>query len=149
TGANFAGALIQNANFSRDPYLGGTGISVPQLLSTASYQLGDLTGVKLGYIDLTGINLKNQNLTNASFSYAKIDNVDFTGAVVQYANFAAAKITLAQLYSTASYQRGDLPGIILDAADLTAANFRNQKLNGASFESCNLAGADFSGANLT
>ncbi len=58
TGANFASALIQNANLSLDLYAGGTGISVPQLQSTASYQLGDLTGVKLDHIDLTGVNFK-------------------------------------------------------------------------------------------
>ena len=60
-----------------------------------------------------------------------------------------------QLYSTASYQSGDLNGVALGELDLSGWDFSNQDLTGASFHrfnswrpQTNLTGADFSGALL-
>ena len=45
----------------------GTGITVRNSTSTASYQAHDLTGIGLVGNNLAGVNLAGQNLTNANF----------------------------------------------------------------------------------
>ena len=65
-------------------------------------------------------------------------------------------ISSEQLYSTASYQSGNLLGIGLAANDLRGWNFTNQNLAGTNlggligpgYVQANLEGSDFSGANL-
>ena len=77
TGANLTGAEVRGANFCRDDYSGGTGISVAQLYSTASYLAHDLTGIGLGGNNLTASNFAGQNLTNADFLCAIADQCEF------------------------------------------------------------------------
>ena len=165
TGANFSGAEVRGAGFG-NPY--GTGITMAQLYSTASYQAHDLTGIGLGYIDLTGGNLAGQNLTgadfygatlaNANLSQANLTNATFdsgnltganlTGAVVRGTIFGFSGITAAQLYSTASYQAHDLTGIRLWGS-FVGINLAGQNLTSSYFLSANLTNANFSHANLT
>ncbi len=77
-GADFTGALIQGATVGS----GQTGISLPQLYSTASYQNHDLTGVYYSYQKYAGANLAGQNLSNASFYEANFTNANFSHAVL-------------------------------------------------------------------
>jgi uncharacterized protein YjbI with pentapeptide repeats len=179
SGGNFAGQNLTNANFSlatltgadfKDAEVRGAkfygyyeclptctyvgGLTLAQLYSTASYESHDLSGIGLAVNDLTGGNFSGDNLTNAAFNYAKLTGVDFTGAEVRGAMFnrsinLGTGITLAQLYSTASYQSHDLSGIKLSWHDLSGANFAGQNLSNASFPYATLTGADFSHANLT
>ena len=69
TDADLTGAHVRGANFAvdidRPPY--GTGITLAQLTSTASYQAHDLSGIVLDNNDLTLANFVGYNLTNASF----------------------------------------------------------------------------------
>jgi uncharacterized protein YjbI with pentapeptide repeats len=154
TGADFSGADVRGASFYRHDYAGGTGITLPQLYSTASYQEHDLTGIRLVDNDLSGANFAGQNLTNASFRYATLTDADFTGADVRRAsfgrdsNYRIGGISLAQLYSTASYQAHDLSGIGLDYNILYSANFAGQNLTDATFEGAHLTVADFAGADV-
>ena len=91
----------------------------------------------MGGNNLAGINLAGQNLTNASFSGSTLSNANLsqanlTNAILSWGgtadrhgsdrgrirgatspNTACRGITLAQLYSTASYQAHDLTGIRL------------------------------------
>ena len=84
---------------------------------------------------------------------------NLTGATVTAADFGGAiGLTAQQLYSTASYQAGNLAGIGLEGNNLTAWNFASQNLAGANLSgtslnsaglaSASLAGADLAGANL-
>jgi uncharacterized protein YjbI with pentapeptide repeats len=167
TDANFTDAEVRGASFYRggsctvecEPV--GTGISLPQLYSTASYQAHDLTGIDLGFNDLRGANFAGQNLTNADFFAANLTDADFAGADISGANFGIAYnsigrppglrgtgITLAQLYSTASYQAKDLSGIRLDYNYLASGNFAGQNLTNSFFFSATLEGADFTGADM-
>src|SRR5262249_44324037 len=57
-------------------------------------------------------------------------------------------LTLAQLYSTASYQAHSLGGINLTSNELQGADLSGQNLSGAGFPGANLPGANFSQANL-
>jgi uncharacterized protein YjbI with pentapeptide repeats len=156
--ADLTDADVRGANFSRNPncyfvceYVGG--ITFSQLYSTASYQAHDLSGIGLGFNDLTGGNFVEQNLANANFYGATVTDADFSGAEVRGANFdrsiVGTGITLAQLYSTASYQAHDLSGINLSGNYLSGGNFAGQNLANAIFWAATLTDTDFSEANLT
>ena len=60
-------AEVRGANFDNESYYGGTGITLAQLYSTASYQAHDLTRINLSDNYLTGGNFAGQNLTNAAY----------------------------------------------------------------------------------
>ncbi|MBA4107866.1 MAG: hypothetical protein C0485_19205 [Pirellula sp.] len=159
TGANFAGANVRGAKLSREFTYPGSGISISQLASTASYQAHDLTGIRLRGNVLTNANLANHNLTDADFVGASLTGANLTGAEVRGAQFhlhssgQAGGLTAAQLQSTASYLAHDLSGIGLGGNNLAGANLVGQNLTNADFESApygaNLNGADLSLANLT
>lgn len=159
TGANFTGADVRGAKLSREFTYPGSGISISQLASTASYQAHDLTGIRLRGNVLTNANLANQNLTDADFVGASLTGANLTGAEVRGAQFhlhpsgQGGGLTAAQLQSTASYQAHDLSGIGLGGNNLAGANLVGQNLTNADFESApygaNLNGADLSHANLT
>jgi uncharacterized protein YjbI with pentapeptide repeats len=165
TGADFAGANVRNTNFnvafeggSGWPF--GSGITPAQLYSTASYQAHDLSGIDFTNNDLAGANFAGQNLTNATFYAATLSDTDFTGARIQSADFGrrhyifeprlfvGTGITLAQLYSTASYQANDLSDVDFKYNDLAGGNFAGQNLINANFLGATLTGADFTGADV-
>jgi hypothetical protein len=120
-----------------------------------------LTEIDLGGNDLSGGNFAGQNLTKADFGAATLIGADFTDAEVRGANFdvrydefggPGTAITLAQLYSTASYQAHDLSGIGLAGNDLSRGNFAGQNLTNAdfgywSFSLAKLTDADLTGAD--
>jgi uncharacterized protein YjbI with pentapeptide repeats len=150
TGADFTDAEIRGASFVR--WRGAGGISLTQLYSTASYQTRDLSGVNLSYNNLDGANFAGQNLTDARLGSANLTNADFTDADVRGASLwryeGVGGISLAQLYSTASYRQLDLRGIGLSGNNLTSANFSGQNLTGANFGVATLTGADFTGSEI-
>ena len=148
----FNDSILQNTNFSDAIITGAalgkttdTGFTPTQLYSTASYQGGNLKGITLGG-DLSNWNFSGQDLSNANFSYkAMLVGTDFSGAIIRGADFTwttAFGFTSAQLYSTASYQSGDLSGISLQFNDLTGWDFSNQNITNA-----NLAGLNDPGAH--
>jgi uncharacterized protein YjbI with pentapeptide repeats len=164
TGVILTGAEVRGANFARDDYYPGSGVTLTQLYSTASYQAHDLSGIGLSGNDLTSANLSNQNLTNATFNRATLTGANLSGAEVRaakFSNYQGTGITKAQLYSTASYQAHDLGAIGLGGAELVGANLAGHNLAGASFSGyfyavetggetipgANLTGADLSGAD--
>jgi uncharacterized protein YjbI with pentapeptide repeats len=163
TDADFTGAQVRDASFARNPFSSsGTGISLAQLYSTASYQAHDLTGVSLHGNFLTGGNFVGQNLANASFMGAWLSNADFTNAEIRGASFNAlfspigsqfpqfgTGLALAQLYATASYERHDLSSIVLNFNDLAGGNFADQNVSNAFFTGATLTQANFRRANLT
>jgi uncharacterized protein YjbI with pentapeptide repeats len=153
TGADFTNAEVRGAHFDRDPYYNiGSGISLAQLYSTASYQAHDLSGISLLFHNLAGANFAGQSLTNANLALATLTGADFTGAEIRGASFGrndgGTVITLAQLYSTASYQAHDLSGVSLRFNNLAGANLAGQNLTNANFDHATLTGADFTGADL-
>ena len=149
TGADFTSAEVRGASFW------GTGLTLTQLYSTASYQAHDLTGIGFGGNDLSGWNFAGQNLTNSNFDDATLSGADFTGAEVRGTSFfkdtfyGGSGITLPQLYSTASYQTHDLTGIGLAGNDMSGGNFAGQNLTKVNFSRAMLTGADFREATLT
>jgi uncharacterized protein YjbI with pentapeptide repeats len=122
---------------------------------TMAYMIGaDLTGAYGAYAILTNADLSQANLTNAHFGDATLTDADFTDAEVRGASFEAdyddanRGISLAQLYSTASYQAHDLTGIGLQVNDLTGGNFADQNLTNAYLYGATLADANFTNAQV-
>ena len=158
SGANFTGADIRRASFDKawgqlghnyNFSLHGTGITPPQLYSTASYQEHDLTGVHFYSNILAGGNFAGQNLTDSFFESANLTGADFTGAEIRGANFDQTGFTVGQLHSTASYQRRDLTGVGLGDIDLHGEDFAGYNLTNAHFSGATLIDANFHDANLT
>ncbi|MEX0612979.1 MAG: pentapeptide repeat-containing protein [Pirellulales bacterium] len=157
TGAALNGSDVRGAAFNAT--IDGSGITLAQLYSTASYQARDLTGIFLHSHNLTGANFAGQNLSSASFWGATLTGANFTGAEVRGAYFSrgydfntgmyVGGLASAQLYSTASYQAHDLSGITLYRNNLAGVNLAGQNLTNASFRGATLADANFSQANLT
>lgn len=184
SGAVLSGANVKGASFAR--FSNGVttygGLSAAQLYSTSSYQAKDLSGVGFYSNELSGFNFREQTLRAADFERANASNVDFTDAdlteasfyltTIANANFTGSDIrgasfrdttsrgfTSVQLYSTASYQNGDLTGINLRNNNLTGWNFtgnnltnsdfRNAVLTNAHFDQTNLSGANFEATDLT
>ena len=54
-------------------------------------------------------------------------------------------LTPAQIYSTATYQSGDLSGVGLANTDLTGVNFSNKVLSYTDFFNANLSQANLTG----
>ncbi len=159
TDAEFYGATLIGTDFTDAEVRGAsfwdttsTGFTANQLYATASYKVGDLTGVDLHSNDLSGWNLAGQWLTDADFSSATLTGTDFTDAEVQGVSFESTTdsgFTATQLYATASYKAGGLTGIDLSHNNLSGWNLANQNLTGACFGVATLTGADLSGADLT
>ena len=146
-GTNFSAAVVAGADF-RGSNSGG--LSKSQLYSTASYHARDLRGIILSEKDLSDWNFRRQDLTGADLSHANLTDADLTGAnltdarliltKLTNASFAGAIVTGAsylggikreQLYSTASYQTGDLRRISIVGSSESDWSFRGQDLTGA------------------
>jgi uncharacterized protein YjbI with pentapeptide repeats len=127
TDADYLGAQIRGARFdvvirpgipgiTEDTTI-GSGITLEQLYSTASYQAHDLSGIGLVGSNLAGAVFAGQKLTRADFG-----GVNLTGADLKEANLAEANFFVNQC---ASYGQYCGPGdAILSGADLTAADGR-------------------------
>jgi uncharacterized protein YjbI with pentapeptide repeats len=63
---------------------------------------------------LSNVNLNNADLSNARLTVSTFRNTDFTGSIIKGSYLGSGTtndFTDQQLYSTASYQMGDLGGI--------------------------------------
>ena len=135
-GANLTGANLSNAE-----------------LYTANASNGTLTNANLNSADLTSGTLTNANFSGANLSFANLfsstlTGANLTGAKVLNAIFSQSNLSKSQLYSTASYQAGNLSGITL-GGNLSAWNFAGQNLTNAELGSANLTSGTFANANLT
>lgn len=135
------GANLANRNLTKAYLIGAN-------LSTGTYY--DEYGNEIGYTaapDLSGTNLSQADLTNAICLNANFTGAILTDAEVRGANFTGSGlITLAQLYSTASYKAHDLTGISLGYRNLTNANLVGQNLTSARFHGATMNGANLNGA---
>lgn len=127
TDADFLSAQIRGASFGiiirpgipviTEDHIIGSGITLEQLYSTASYQAHDLSGIRLVGSKLAGAIFAGQNLARADFG-----GVNLTSANLKEANLAEANFFVNQC---ASYGQNCGPGdAILAGADLTAADGR-------------------------
>ena len=103
---------------------------------------------------------RQANLANAKFDRATLTAADFTGAEIRGASFvvevyygndmppvlAGTGIKLDQLYSTQSYQSGDLREVDFGNNEFAGANFAGKDLTDAGFGNVTLTGAEFTDA---
>jgi uncharacterized protein YjbI with pentapeptide repeats len=146
TGADYTNAIVTKANFTSTT---SKGFTAAQLYSSASYQVHNLTEIRLDVNDVSGWNFADQNLTGASFYSATLAGTDLTNAIVTKAIFASTTpkgFTPSQLYATANYQSHDLTGIGLYSNDLSGWNFVGQNLTSANFNGSTLTNTDFTNA---
>ena len=88
TNADFTGANVRGASFDIREFFSpnpvyGTGLTLAQLSSTASYQAHDLSGVSLAGSNLAGSNFAGLNFTNAD-----LGGTNLMGASLRDANLA-------------------------------------------------------------
>lgn len=101
---------------------------------------------------LRNANLSGATINNVYFDYADLTNVNFSGAelvCVSFNNTKSNGITKEQIYSTKSYQEGNLQHLAFSYNDLSGWNLANQNLQWTTFFQCNLTGVDFSGAGIS
>jgi uncharacterized protein YjbI with pentapeptide repeats len=130
TDAILDGANIRQAHFSKGDWFWhtGTGITLPQLYSTASYQARDLAGVYFNFNELPGANFISQHLTSARFVGANLTGGDFTDADLTNVDFHGAKLDGANFAGT------NLTGIQFRGTSLTNANFAGADVRGGRFD---------------
>ena len=150
-GANLTNACIRGAKFALNWGVDHEicwGLSSSQLYSTASYKSGDLTRIGLIQCDLTGWNFAGKDLSLADFEASDLTGADFTDAIVKGASFSRLThpLTKSQLYSTATYNAGDLSGTNLRGNDLSSWSFSGKNLSFANFAGSSLSGTDFTDA---
>ena len=94
----------QGRTSSADMASTGSGITLPQLYSTASYQQRNLRGIGLSGHDLTGGDFSGQDLTGADLGCSTLTNANFAGAVVNFLQRLWKRI-----HSSAAPFHGELP----------------------------------------
>jgi uncharacterized protein YjbI with pentapeptide repeats len=85
-------------------------------------------------------------VTGANFSGADVRGAEFYRDNTYY---PTAGISIAQLYSTASYQNHDLTGIQLSGHNLTGVNLVGQTLTNVNLRNATLTNANLSQTNLS
>ncbi len=146
-GAEFTSAEIRGARFGVHPSFGGTGLTLSQLYSTASYEHRDLSGIGLENNNLTGANLagvilSKSRLDGADLSGADLNGADLTDASLPFVDLTNGNLSQANLAHVAGY------GAKLTGANLNEAKLANAALNAANLTDSNLSGADLSKANF-
>lgn len=101
----------------------------------------------LNYAALIGADLSRADLTNADLFQAQLTDVLMTDAIVSGTSFRGVKgFSREQLYSTASYNAGDLRGIEFQYIDMTGWSFSGKDIAESSLRDANLSNADFNRA---
>ena len=133
-------------------FFGNGSITFDQLASTSDFKRGSLS-VRLaidrktaarspGKWDFSRINLKGSDLyyppPDADFADTKINDCTIRNG-----------FTKQQLYSTASYKKGNLAGLRLASSDLSGCDLSNMNLTGCRFFHCKFTDVDFKNAVIT
>ncbi len=143
---DFTNARIDKTTFMSDSFtfdqLASTWDFKQRRLRVRLYSAGRAGAVSPGKWDLSHINLVGSEL------WLKASDADFTDATVNDCTIGIG-LTTAQLYSTRSYQRGDLTGLQLVSSDQSGCDLSGMNLTGCSFSHCNFSGANFTDAVIT
>lgn len=156
--AGFSDALINNANF-----LNANNLRYYQIAGSASYKNKDLSGVKIK-CDMSKLDFIGFDLSGAVL-HGKMSTVSFRGAIIKNTEFGCWEkftsspndpiyetISTDQLYSTKSYQDGDLQGIKFFAEKRLVFykyNFSSLNMKGASFSGGEFRNTSFANSDLS
>ncbi|MCA9200459.1 MAG: pentapeptide repeat-containing protein [Planctomycetales bacterium] len=145
---SFSGTKLNDAtidNIEIGIAVSGLPLSLDQLYSTRSYQLHQLSGIKLDQsdfvrIDFSSGDFRQQDLSNAKMNYTVLDSADFNQADL-------AGIKLVDVWGTgADFSSSNLAGAALDSAIFDNANFTRANLAGAGLTEARLTNANFTDA---
>jgi uncharacterized protein YjbI with pentapeptide repeats len=144
---------------------GGSGVSA---VPGANLSSRNLTQAYLDNKDLTSANcpsaifanatLVAANLSKADLRWCNFTGADVAGTTITEARFNGSNLAAGQLYSTASYQSGNLYGTTFPNSvagwnfagkNLTHAYFQFADVNGANFTGATIAESSFDYSNLT
>jgi len=119
-------------------------------LTDANFTSAILDNAYLTNANLTGANLSGADLSHATFYLANLTDAIFTNATVAGTDFMHSGLTQSQLYSTASYQSGNMEGIGLYDINMPGWSFAGKDLSYGQVGGghSHLEGADLSDANL-
>ena len=125
------------------------GLNASRLDLTSAYLEGaDLHDSRFLEAIVANADLRGADLTDANFVHSTLTETDLSGAEVRGANFSGTTLrgfTASQLYSTVSYQTGDLTEMRLESNDLSGWNFAGKILVDASFRGATLTDANLVG----
>lgn len=153
SGWGFSGADLTNADL-QDSDL-SEAILEASSFSNADLRRADLAHVFAPHSMFDSADLSHSSLVGGYFLAARFAGANFSNAIVSGpgTQFLFTDLTAEQLYSTASYQAGDLRGIVFGSfrggSDISNWDFAGQNLHGASLAGCNMTSVDLSQANLT
>ena len=145
TDADFAGAVISDVEFA-DP--NGQTLSADQLRSSASYQTGDLSGLRVPRASWDGINLFAANLQLSAFRQASFAGAELGNTNLRFTDFHSADFTGSSLVG-AKLNHSILTNTAFWQADLQNATLVGARLERVDFEDANLAGVDISGTSIS
>lgn len=134
--STFDGAIIRGAEMN---YMMGSGFSISNLMSTASYQTGDLTNIEIRSGDLSGADFRGKDVSGTLFVGVDLDSTDFRGAKAVDSAFSGS------LHGT-DFRDADLTDASFSYSYSTNITFRGANLTGASFQNTSLVNADFTDA---
>jgi uncharacterized protein YjbI with pentapeptide repeats len=152
--ANLGGAALSGANLSGLDLEGA-------FLDDANLSAANLTSTDLASAILSEANMTGANLTAAVFSKAEFDETNLAGADVSQADLSTADLTGVEsggitgttslLPANWAVASGFLigPGVDLQLANASGADFAGLDLDGATLYGTDLANANLSHANLT
>jgi uncharacterized protein YjbI with pentapeptide repeats len=112
----------------------------------------DLSFADLRDFDLTGASFERGLLNSATLDQSTLDDVDFTDAEIAGLNLNRATengFTDFQLYSTKSWQEGNLQSVKFSNNDLTFWDFSLEDVTGADFSGSLISDASFFSSTLT
>ncbi|MGA2256347.1 MAG: pentapeptide repeat-containing protein, partial [Thermoguttaceae bacterium] len=120
-------------------------------LTGTNFSAAILSNAQLTNANLTGADLSGADLSHADLWAANLTSADLTSAIVNWTNFTVDGLIQSQLYSTASYQSGNMVGIGLYDINMPGWNLAGKDLSYASVGGghSHLEGADLTGANLS
>jgi uncharacterized protein YjbI with pentapeptide repeats len=144
--SDFTDARIFGAFFGNDS------ITFEQLASTWDFTQRRLrvrlsSGGTPGATSTGKWDFSHMNLVGSDLSFRPSD-VDLTDATINDCTIRDG-VTKAQLYSTRSYQQGDLTGLRVMRGDLSGCDLSGMNLTGCLFSHCRFAGANFEDAVIT
>lgn len=153
TGARMFEARLQDA-YLTDAIINGAfmerttsrGLTQEQFYSTASYRNRDLSGLWFRGNDVSGWDFSGFNLRGVNLD-ANITGTSFTNATINDVRFSGI-LTATQLYSTASYQSGDLSGVQMPYVNATGWDLAGKNLKRVDLRSANLTNIVITDADI-
>ncbi len=171
SGANFAGAVIRNCDFSKATLDGAVFDQVTAFFAADNTLSGvSVAGASFQSLDFTGVNMAGiaTDWSRVNFGKATMNGVDLSKLTLTGAKFVETNLKKSMCRNNATLTGADFTGAMLDDGDFSfstltagtldrasavATNFEGAVLDqisahGASFTFANLSGASLSAAQL-